>query len=277
MTIPNGGSTSPAIGRHIQVGGLKLWVLEAGEGNPLVLLHGLPGSSEAWRQVLAPLAAGHRVIAPDLPGCGRSDKPHTGYEVGRLAGHMLDLLDALGLEQVNLVGHSLGGHVALTMALDQPERVRSLALVDARGLGQEVHFHAMEPLLEEVNEVSVREFLSTAFSDPERIQAWMVEQIRAELSDPAAHAALYVMVRSEGGPDGQRHSIPERMAELRMPTLIVWGDQDALLPCHQGQEAAAQVAKGRYIGIPSCGHYPHLEQAGAFVSALTALLNERRD
>lgn len=99
----------PYSGRHYSVGYLKLWVAEAGQGPPLLLLHGLAAGADTWQPVLTALAEERHVIAPDLPGCRRSDKPETGYEVDAMASVVLGLMDVLDLSEVNLLGHSLGG------------------------------------------------------------------------------------------------------------------------------------------------------------------------
>lgn len=278
------GAGATESGSHVDVGGLKLWVLAAGPGDgataagragplpTLLLIHGLAAGSETWLPVFNPLAQSCRVIAPDLPGCRRSDKPHTGYDVESLVGRLLGLIDALGVERAHLVGHSFGGHIALALALAHPDRVQSLVLVGAGGLGQEVDRRGLEPLLEEINEANVRGFLAAVLHRPERASNTMVQTLVRELRDPAARSALYVMARASAGPAGQRHVLTDRLGELQPRTLVIWGEHDAVFPVHQGRAAAALMPRGRFVAIPDAGHCPHLEQPEAFVAAVNSWL-----
>ncbi len=264
-------------GQYVNIEGIKIWVMEVGEGPPLLLLHGLAASSETWMPVLPGLAASYRVIAPDLPGCRRSDKPDTGYEAKTLADIFVKMLDALNLPEVNLLGHSLGGHIALAMALAHPDRVRSLVLVDAAGLGVEVNFNSLEPLMKEVNEENVRIFLGAAMLNKASITSLMVKYLANELSDPSTHRALYVMVRANIGHDGQFSIKSNRLKELKARTLFVWGEEDSILPLQQGKDGASLVPLARFVSIPECGHCPHLEQPQAFADTVLSFLSEKDD
>ncbi len=261
--------------RHLSIGNLRMWVREAGvaEGVPLLLLHGLVVSGEAWVQAAQLLSKGYRVIVPDLPGSGRSDKPDTGYAVEKLANQVLGLIDALDLSQVVVVGHSFGGHVALAFALAHPERARSLVLVDAFGLGADICLDALEPLLQESNENNVRAFVSAMVYRRDRIPESLVLTTIRELSAPAAHSALYVLARSANGPEGQRGMLKERLGELQPRTLIIWGEHDNILPRHQGYEAALLPPEARFVVIPGCGHCPHIEQPSAVMRIICAFLD----
>ncbi len=262
-------------GRHVSVGELKLWVRESGQGEPMLLLHGLAATGETWGGIVPNLSACYRLIVPDLPGCGSSDKPDTGYEVDALANQMLGLLDALDIAEANLVGHSFGGHVALALAFSHPERVRTLTLVDAGGLGQEIYLNSLEPLLKDVSEANVRAFLATAMHRGELISRSMVQSLVRDLSATAAHCALYVMARSWAGPAGQHHVFNDQLGELRPRTMIIWGEKDGVLPPRHGRQATSLIRDGKFVAIPNCGHFPHIEQPDAFLATLTRFLEER--
>jgi len=120
-------------------GGSRIFYHRSGKGEPIVLLHGIAHSSQAWERVIPALTDRYEVIALDLPGCGRSDKPDTDYSMGTQAAAVRYALDRLHLDLVTVIGHSLGGGVAMTLAYQYPERVGRLGLVASAGLGRDLH------------------------------------------------------------------------------------------------------------------------------------------
>lgn len=141
--------------RRIEVDGLSTRYLEAGEGPPLVLLHALGESALNWRWVLPDLSRTHRVYAPDFPGFGGSGKPAADYSPDFFARFVAAFLDALGVGRAALAGNSLGGLVALRLALSDPQRVGSLALIDSAGLGREVTYALRLPTLPGYGELAI--------------------------------------------------------------------------------------------------------------------------
>jgi 2-hydroxy-6-oxonona-2,4-dienedioate hydrolase len=274
--------------RNINVDGLPVRYLAGGEGSPLVLLHALGESALNWRWVLPALARTHRVYAVDLPGFGFSAKPSAEYTPAFFARFIGAYLDALGLERTGLVGSSLGGLVALRLALSEPARVSSLVLVASAGLGRAVTYALRLPTLPGYGEAAVawgRTPLGAAqrawlrvpllFARPERVPAeWITEQIRiAQLPDfmEAVEAAL----RAQVDLGGQREVLVDQLPDLEMPTLVIWGKRDRVFPYSQAQTAVSYLRQGFLELIPDCGHLPHIEQSEPFVTILSQFLDEQ--
>ena len=272
--------------RNIDVGGLPLHYLAAGEGPPLVLLHALGESALDWRWVLPALARTHRVYAVDLPGFGYSAKPSAEYSPGFFARSIGAYLDALGLEHTALVGNSLGGLIALRLALFEPDRVTALGLIASAGLGREVTYALRLPTLPGYGEAAIawgktplgaaqRAWLRVPllFGRPERAPAeWITEQTRiAQL--PGFTEATISTLRAHVDVGGQREVLADQLPHLEMPTLIVWGKRDRVFPYSQGQRAVSRLRQGSLELIPDCGHLPHIEQPDRFAAILGQFLD----
>jgi pimeloyl-ACP methyl ester carboxylesterase len=272
--------------RVVTVDGQSVRYLAAGTGPAVVLLHGLGESSADWAAVLARLSQSRAVYAPTLPGFqgydGAADVSADGHAsfVGRF-------LDAVGLQQAVLVGHSLGGLAALLFALASPDRVTALCLVGGGGLGREVSpalATLSEPLVGEVGIAWSRTPVGAAqrawgkalllFGRPWRIPAaWLVEQYRLARRPGFLDAALAAL-RDQVGPAGQRRVLLDRLRRLRVPVLLVWGDQDRVVPVAQARRAAARLPDATVAVVPACGHLPHVEDPAAFGRALVAFLDQ---
>jgi pimeloyl-ACP methyl ester carboxylesterase len=274
--------------RNINVDGLSVRYLTGGEGSPLVLLHALGESALNWRWVLPALARTHRVYAMDLPGFGFSAKPSAEYTPTFFARFIGAYLDALGLERTGLLGSSLGGLVALRLALSEPARVSALVLVASAGLGRAVTYALRLPTLPGYGEAAVawgktplgaaqRAWLRVPllFARPERVPAeWITEQIRiAQL--PAFMEAAEAALRAQIDLGGQREVLVDQLPDLEMPTLVIWGKRDRVFPYSQAQTAVSYLRQGFLELIPDCGHLPHIEQSEPFVAILSQFLNEQ--
>lgn len=274
--------------QRIKVDKLSTHLLTAGEGPPLVLLHALGENAFDWRWVLPELANTYRVYAPDLPGFGESAKPVADYSPTFFAHFIGKFLDALEIERAVIVGNSLGGLVALRLALSEPTRVTALGLVDSAGLGREVHHALRQPTLPGQGEMTValgktplgatgRTWLRIPllFAHPERVPAqWLEEQQRlAQL--PGFLEAVVAALRAQVDPGGQREVLLEELPRLRIPTLIVWGASDLIFPKSQAQEALSRLERGSLQLIPDCGHLPHVECPDKFLDALDSFLREQ--
>jgi pimeloyl-ACP methyl ester carboxylesterase len=260
---------------------------EAGEGPVLLLIHGMSGSFENWQEVIEPLARNHTVIAPDLPGHGASAPGGGDYSLGALAAGLRDLLLALGHRRATLVGHSLGGGVAMQFAYQFPEMVERMVLVSSGGLGPEV-----SPLLRAATLPGADLFITATARLGQRIgpvlarglsaiglrpNADVAEVVRGygSLVDPDRRAAFLATVRAVLGGGGQRVSASDRLylAEA-VPLLIVWGDRDPIIPAHHGEEAHRLVPGSRLEVFEEVGHLPQVEAPLRFVLALEAFLAE---
>ena len=271
--------------QNIDVEGLPVHYLTAGEGPTLVLLHALGESALDWRWVLPALARTHRIYAPDLPGFGYSAKPSAEYSPAFFARFVGAYLDALGLEHVAVVGNSIGGLAALRLALSEPARITALGLVASAGLGREITYALRLPTLPGYGEGAVvwgktplgafqRAWLRVPllFACPGRVPAeWITEQTRiAQL--PGFTEATMTALRTQVDLGGQRKVLVDQLPQLQMPTLVVWGERDRVFPYSQGQKALSRLRQGSLELVPDCGHLPHVERPDRFAAILGQFL-----
>jgi len=265
--------------------GRSLSYAEAGAGPVLLLVHGLGGSSENWRAVIEPLSREHTVIVPDFPGHGRSG-PGGDYSVGGLASSLRDLLLILGHRRATVVGHSLGGGVAMQFTYQFPEIVERLVLVSSGGIGPEV-----SPLLRAASLPGAGPFIAATAplmralasrlqradkgGRPASTDLAEVAHGYGLLSDRERRAAFLSTVRSVIGVGGQKVSAVDRLylAEA-VPVLIVWGGRDRLVPAHHAEHAHREIPGSRLEVFEGAGHLPQLEEPSRFVEVLERFLEE---
>jgi pimeloyl-ACP methyl ester carboxylesterase len=252
----------------------------SGDGPLLVLLHGIASTADTWAPVATGLAANHTVLAPDLLGHGASAKPRGDYSLGAYASGVRDLITALGHERATVVGHSLGGGIAMQFAYQFPERVERLVLISSGGLGREVHpilRASTLPGSEIVLALLGRRWLRTtggavgatlgrlglrAGEDLAGVAAGL-----ASLGDADARGAFVHTARAAIDPGGQRVSATDRLyLAAHLPTLIVWGERDPIIPAAHGEAAHAAIPGSRLEIFAGAGHFPHREQPVRFVS-----------
>ena len=252
----------------------------SGDGPLLVLLHGIASTADTWAPVATGLAANHTVLAPDLLGHGASAKPRGDYSLGAYASGVRDLITALGYERATVVGHSLGGGIAMQFAYQFPERVERLVLISSGGLGREVHpilRASTLPGSEIVLALLGRRWLRTtggavgatlgrlglrAGEDLAGVAAGL-----ASLGDADARGAFVHTARAAIDPGGQRVSATDRLyLAAHLPTLIVWGERDPIIPAAHGEAAHAAIPGSRLEIFAGAGHFPHREQPVRFVS-----------
>jgi pimeloyl-ACP methyl ester carboxylesterase len=255
--------------RTIQVDGVPTRYLTAGSGPPLVLLHGAGDNARDWSWVLPLLGRSHQVLAPDLPGYSPGSGPATDYSPARLARFAARFLDAVGLDRAVVAGNSLGGLAALQLALAEPERVTALCLVDSAGLGRAVNPALVLQRLPGIGELAIamgRRRPGAAlravaravllFGRPWRTpRSWLVDQYRAA-RQPGFLEATVASLRAVLGPFGQRQVLLERLPELTMPTLVVWGTADWVIPVTHGRRAVRRLAAGHLAQRPGAGTHP---------------------
>jgi pimeloyl-ACP methyl ester carboxylesterase len=254
----------------------------AGQGPVLVLLHGMAGSSATWRHAMPLLARDFTVVAPDMLGHGESAKPRADYSLGAHATCIRDLMIALGHERATIVGQSWGGGVAMQLAYQFPERCERLVLVGSGGLGIEVNaiLRALSipgaayalpigcrPLLRDAGE-RVGGWLARIGKQPgaEGMEIW---RSYASLTDPDTRRAFLLTLRSVVDHLGQRVSARDRLyLTSEMPTLIVWGDKDPIIPLQHGLDAHAAIPGSRLEVFPGAGHFPHCSDPARFARVL---------
>ena len=271
--------------RTIQVDGVLTRYLASGTGPPLVLLHGAGDNARDWSYVLPLLGRSHLVLAPDLPGYSPGSAPASDYSPARLAYFATRFMDAVGLDRAALAGNSLGGLVALQLALSHPERVVALCLVDSAGLGRAVNPALIAQRLPGVGELAIAmgrrrpgaalRALARAvllFGRPWRTpRSWLVEQYRAA-RQPGFLEATVASLRAVLGPLGQRQVLVRQLGRLPTPTLIISGTADWVIPLTHGRRAARRLPAGRLVQLSRCGHAPQVECPAGVAEALSRFL-----
>lgn len=255
----------------------------------LLLVHGIAGSSRVWRHVMPDLARGHRVIAPDLPGHGLSSKGRGDYSLGAFAAVLRDLLLELDIDRVTVVGHSLGGGVALQLAYQHPELVGRVALLSSGGLGPEVGW--LLRLLAAPGAELVLPVLAPPFLGPlgDKVRGWIGSKgIRADnleemwlayasLSDSATRKAFLRTLRSVVDTRGQAVSASSRLHLANaIPSQLIWGDADPMIPVAHGLDAHAAMPGSRLSVLAGVGHFPQTERPDEVVAVLNAFIRETR-
>jgi pimeloyl-ACP methyl ester carboxylesterase len=268
--------------REITLHGHSVRYLTGGKGPVLVLVHGIASSSEAWRDVLPWLADSFTVLAPDLLGHGESAKPRADYSLGAYASMIRDLMIALGLERATFVGHSLGGGVAMQLTYQFPERCERLVLVSSGGLGREVH------LLLRAAALPGAELVLPTLMHPRVLRAGaavgsvlgrvglhpapdLAEFARGygSLGEVESRHVFIQTLRAVVEPGGQRVSARDRLyLAAEIPTLIVCGERDHIIPSAHGRSAHAEMPGSYFLEIPGAGHFPQLDRPREFVEAL---------
>jgi pimeloyl-ACP methyl ester carboxylesterase len=276
-----------SVARTLALHGHEVHYRMAGEGETVLLIHGMAGSSRTWRAVLPKLARSYRVIAPDLLGHGESAKPLGDYSLGAHASGLRDVLGALGVERATLVGQSLGGGVAMQLAYQHPEVCERLALVSSGGLGREVSWilRALTlPGAELVMPVLFPSFVrdsGNAFSRFVARLGWRAPHIAemwrayASLAEPENRHAFVRTLRAVIDPGGQSVSATDRLYLAgAVPTLIMWGDSDPIIPVEHAYRAHELMPGSRLEILEGVGHFPHVEVPDRFVELLTAFIDE---
>jgi pimeloyl-ACP methyl ester carboxylesterase len=268
----------------VNVDGVRLHWADVGEPSdlaPVVLLHGLNNSALSWSRVAPLLAVDRRVLMPDLPGHGQSDRPNTGYTLDWYAHITARWLEAVGVERADVVGHSFGGGIAQMLLLECPETVRRLVLVAAGGLGKAVGWWLRLASLPGVVEHLGQPFmaLGTRLALREAGSGVTAEDVLA-LSRYNARAgsarAFARSVRDVISWRGQLRHFGQRAGEIETlpPILVLWGDRDRLIPIEQGRAFVESLAGSSFHAFLGCGHYLHNERPEEFVRVVRNFLND---
>ncbi len=268
--------------RDVNARGARVRFVEAGEGPALLLLHDYLASHVAWEDALIALAARFRVIAPDLPGFGESEKPSPSrypYTYSSFAESLVDLIAALDLTRVSVCGHALGGAVALTMAADHPDVVDRLVLVAPAVYSSPVDAVARlarQPVVGPLffkqlygirlfrNHFRRNVYGAGARVPDERID-YLYEVFNAPAAREAAYATLMAMLDTR--------SLVARVPRITAPTLVAWGRHDPSNPITDGRRLAREI-RGARFDVFECGHSPIEECPGPFAAAVTSFLRE---
>lgn len=275
--------------KFLDLHGERVAYLDEGSGEVVLLLHGIAGSSETWRALIRPLSRRYRVVAPDLLGHGNSTKPRSDYSLGALSVLVRDILDQLGIPRATIVGHSLGGGIAMQFVYQHPEYVQRLVLIASGGLGPDVGLLlrlASLPGAELVLPVIAPRRL---VAPGDRLWSWLrkigVESARGEqiwghyssLADGPTRRAFLRTLRSVVDHRGQSVSALNRLnVRTDFPVLAIWGERDNIIPVHHAYAAQEVRPDVRLVVLPDVGHFPHAERP-AEVAALIDDFIERAD
>ncbi len=270
----------------VDIHGHRRAYVKVGSGPAILLLHGLGCDHTTWNPVIDRLAQTHTVIAPDLLGHGRSAKPRADYSVGGYANGMRDLLSVLGIEKVTVLGHSLGGGVAMQFAYQYPERTERIVLVAPGGLGREV-----TPLVRVVTTPGfgaavgvlttwpLRRLLTTGMRVAAAVGPSLthdldeVAEILDTFVDPRARRATRHVVSAVVDWRGQIITMTDRAyLTRRVPTMLVWGTADHVIPAHHAARAQAVAPTIRVALVEGAGHFPHKDAPEEFVALVRDFL-----
>ena len=260
----------------------------AGNGPPIVLIHGMLNSSSHWQSVAQDLAQDHTVVAPDLIGHGDSAAPRGDYSLGAHAASIRDLLAAIGVERATIVGHSLGGGVAMQFFYQFPQRVERLVLISSGGLG-----HDVSPLLRTAALPGMSLLLSLTIHPRMLGAIWdtggrlrargigagvhlqAIARALRPLENADARQAFLHTLRSVIDVHGQRVAATDRLDLLEsMPTLIVWGERDHTIPIEHGRRAHEAIPHSAFATLPRAAHFPHLEDPDGLARVLRRFMQD---
>jgi pyruvate dehydrogenase E2 component (dihydrolipoamide acetyltransferase) len=266
-----GGAEKPPEPETIEVDGAPMRFLSigAGERPPVLLIHGFGSDLTSWAMNHAALADGRQVIAIDLPGHGATSKDVGSGDVAALAMRVLAFMQAKDFARAHLVGHSLGGGIALKIALDQPARVASLALIAPCALGPDINMDFINGFIEESRARKLRAVLEMLTPDPALISNDMVENVIRFKRLDGAEAALRTIAAASYPGGSQGFVVRDRLGDLKVPVLVIVGAQDAIIPASHAQGLPASM---RVETVAGSGHVPHMDHADAVNAAIQAII-----
>jgi len=274
--------------QEIELHGHRVCFRYGGEGPVVVLIHGITGRSAQWEHAIEELADTHTVLAPDLLGHGESAKPRGDYSLGAYASGVRDILVALGHDRASVVGHSLGGGIAMQFAYQFPERCERLALVSSGGLGREVHpilraatlpgSELVLPFLAHAHVLSAGQVIGRTLGRLKLEAGTDLAEVAvgySSLGDADARHAFIQTMRAVLDAGGQRVSAMDRLYLAdALPSLIVWGAKDPIIPVEHGLAAHQAMPGSRFEVFDGVGHFPQLERPREFARVMGEWLEE---
>ena len=263
--------------RWLQLSGINARYWRCGSGPPLVLLHGIGGSLEAWHRNIPTLSAGHEVIALELPGCGRTSAPpaYPKDTLGLFAQFVAAELDHLGLDRAVLVGSSLGGAVAIEYALRFPQRLDALILVSSAGLSTAVGWPlrvlavpGLGEWMSRPSRIASARSLRGIVADPAVITDDEIDAAFQLAQLPGAQRSFLSMLRVYCSFFGLKRREISRivggLSRIDTPVLLIWGDRDPIVPVDSLQIALRHLQRAQAAVLPGAGHLPYVEQPEVF-------------
>ena len=254
--------------RSTKVFGQTIKYYDVGSGPPLLLIHGIGGDADEWAFCFEPFSQSHRVIALDLLGFGRSDKPLIEYRIAGFVEVVEEFLRALKIDRTAVLGESLGGWIASAFALKCPECVERLVLVDAAGVWGDISTLPID--LRVSTRAHLRDVFRLVFHDKRLATDALINmayELHLERGD--GYTIDSVLRHQRDG----RERLDDAIGKLDVPALIVWGEQDELIPLAVGRNLHRLIPRSRLEVIPQCGHLPALERPAEFVKAVLGFLD----
>lgn len=246
----------------MQVGKLRVRYVDAGSGEPVLFMHGLGGSIESWTNNVDELAKSFRVIATDLPGFGLSDKPKMNYSIKFYRGFVVRFLKQLQLEQVSMVGSSLGGHIAAEVAINHPSLVKKLVLISPAGALPRSFkgSPALWRYVRVLNAKSVQQVKQALFAvDNKPVDDSYAQLVYQKILMPGAKEAFLSALAGSA----QAPRLNNRLGKIKAPTLLLWGKEDYMIPV-KFVEPFVKMKNCRIVMLENCGHRPHFERPELF-------------
>ena len=255
----------------VEVGGRNIQYLKVGEGPPLLLLHGFGGDINIWVFNQEALSEAPRTVyALDLPGHGQSSKDVGEGDLGSFVDTLVGFMDVLGIEKAHLVGHSMGGAIAASLALAHPERVQSLVLIASAGLGEEINGDYIEGFIAANRRREMKNVLGLLFADPDLVTRQLVnDELRFKRMDGVDEA-----LRKSADklfPDGRQADVPD-LSGLEVPMLVIWGKEDNVVPVSHSENVPDHA---RVEVLDNTGHMPQMEAAGRVNRLIGAFLDSQ--
>jgi pimeloyl-ACP methyl ester carboxylesterase len=263
---------------HVVIQGLRIHYLEQGQGTPLLLLHGtaIDSASLSYAASIPFFAQHFRVIAPDWPGYGQSEQPHKTLTISDYSEILKSFINSLSLNDIHLLGFSMGGAVALQYALGHP--LKSLTLVSSYGLGKYVHLPVLPYMALRVPKLAASVLFSLRFSklltalvlkylifaQSRLVTPALVSEVYEQLKKPFAEDAFMRWIRGEVGLRYLRSSFEDNLNSLKTPTLLLHGNRDLVIPALYAKRAAEKIHSSTLHIVPRCGHWLMREQTKVF-------------
>jgi pimeloyl-ACP methyl ester carboxylesterase len=266
---------------YLDLHGERVAYRDVGTGETLLLIHGMAGSSATWRAIIPELSKKYRVVAPDLLGHGASAKPRGDYSLGAFAAWLRDLLDELGISRATVIGQSLGGGVAMQFTYQHRDYCQRLVLISSGGLGPDLNWIlrilsapgaelllpvvAPRPVLNIGNKLGSW-LTSVGVQSPRASEMWSAY---SSLADQQTRQAFLRTLRSVVDYRGQAVSALGKIhVSYGLPTLLIWGEEDRIIPVAHGYAAHEAVPGSRLEVLPGVGHFPHVESPSAVVDII---------
>ena len=247
--------------------GRTITYYDVGSGPPLLLIHGLGGDADEWAFCFEPLSQSHRVVALDLLGFGRSDKPLIEYTIAGLVEVIDRFLKTLNIKRPTLIGSSLGGWIASAFGLTHPESVSRLVLADSAGVWANLKELGMDPHVS--TRAHMREVFHRVFYDKRLATDELVDLAYEQHLARGDGYTIASLIRNVGN-GGE--SLDSTIGGIQAPTLIIWGQQDEIIPLGAGELTHRLIRGSEFVVIPECGHVPALERSAEFVQHVLRFL-----